>query len=102
MTDKANKAAVEFVPSVEGEVSAIGSADAPFIYFDLVPNYGFNRGVAKVTLEALRMHSNPAGVKQDRVVVAHLRMGIDAAVDLKRALDAVILMATPTPEGPAN
>jgi hypothetical protein len=103
MAEESNvKSPVEFVPSVEGEVSAIGSGGAPFLYFDLVPTYGFNRGIAKITLEALRLHTTAGGVKQDRVVVAHLRMGLDAAIDLRKALDGIILMAEPKPEGPAN
>ena len=31
-----------------------GSAPAPLIYFDIVPNFGFNVGVANLTLEAVR------------------------------------------------
>ena len=33
---------------------AEGSAPAPLIHFDIVPNFGFNVGVANLTLEAVR------------------------------------------------
>ena len=33
---------------------AEASTPAPFIYFDIVPNSGFNVGVANLTLETVR------------------------------------------------
>jgi hypothetical protein len=50
MTDQPTQVApivTENIPSVAGGISAIASAQAPFIYFDAVPNFGFNFGVAK-------------------------------------------------------
>lgn len=44
----------EIIPSVVGELSAIASAQAPFIFFEGAANYGFNEGIANVTLEASR------------------------------------------------
>ena len=39
-------------------------------------------------------------VVRDRVIVAHLRMSLQAARDLRAALDGVLLMASPTkPQG---
>jgi hypothetical protein len=104
MADEPNKRPpVEAIPSVAGGVSAIGSAAAPFIYFDFPSTWGFNPGIGNITLEASRYHVQVDGsVARDRVVVAHLRMGLDAAIQLKKALDAILLLAAPTPEGPAN
>jgi hypothetical protein len=42
----------EIIPSLPGQVSAIASASAPFIYFDIAQTFGFNAGVACITLEA--------------------------------------------------
>ena len=41
----------ETVPRVRGGFSAIGSAGAPFIYFDNVPFFGLMNGVAQITLD---------------------------------------------------
>jgi hypothetical protein len=92
----------EVLPSRVGEVSALASADAPFIFFDQATSFGVVNGVAHVTLEALRhMHVGPE-VRRDRVVTAHLRMSVAAATTLRAALDGIILMATPKPEGEPN
>jgi hypothetical protein len=75
MADKpAPKPPVETIPSVAGEISAIASAHAPFIFFDGAANFGINGGIANITLEAIRHVSAGGGVLQDRVIVAHLRM----------------------------
>jgi hypothetical protein len=50
------------------------SAPTPFIYFDIVPNFGFNVGVANLTLEAVRFTMPvPGNITGERVAVAHLR-----------------------------
>jgi hypothetical protein len=36
------------------------------------------------------------------VIVAHLRSNLSALRSLRAAIDDVLLMAEPTPEGPAN
>jgi hypothetical protein len=74
------------------------SIHAPFVYFDNAPTYGLQGNVACITLEANRMISvgaDPGPVHMDRVVVAHLRMSINAAASLKAAIDAVLLAAAP-------
>jgi hypothetical protein len=95
---------IETIPSVQGGISAIGSANAPFIYFENVPFYGFINGVGQITLEAGRLFGADASgnVIFDRVVVAHLRGNIPAMRSLRAALDGILLMAEPKPEGPAN
>ena len=92
----------ESVPAQYGGLSAIASASAPFIYFDTVSNFGFNAGIANATLEATRFISTSDNVLHDRVIVAHLRMSLAAAVALRAALDGVILAATPKPPGEAH
>ena len=49
MSDKpAGKPPIDEIPLCESSASA-----APFIFFDGVPNFGFNNGVANLTLEAV-------------------------------------------------
>lgn len=82
-----------------GAISAIASANAPFIYIDGVPNYGVNHGVMNLTLEALRFQpGGQAGVLVDRVIVAHLRMSLPAAESLRAAIDAAFALVHPKPE----
>jgi hypothetical protein len=69
---------------------AEASAPAPFIYFDIVPNFGFNVGVANLTLEALRFTMEaPGKVTGERVAVAHLRTSIEGLRQLKAAIEGV-------------
>lgn len=100
----APKVTVEVIPSVEGEVSALASANAPFILFEGAPFFGLLNGVAKITLETQRMIApGPNGtVLSDRVLVAHLCGNIPAMKALRAAIDGVLLLAEPKPEGPSN
>jgi len=95
---------IEQIPSTPGSLSALASAQAPFLYFDSVPNYGFNAGVANLSLEAVRFTASPTGqgVMADRVTVAHLRMSIDAVRALKAAIEGIELLATPAAGGQRN
>jgi hypothetical protein len=94
-------AVIEQIPSVAGSLSALASAQAPFIYFDSAPNYGLNGGIANLSLEAIRFTPNPngQGVSADRVTVAHLRMSLDAVKALKAAIEGIELMAAPAVGG---
>jgi hypothetical protein len=95
---------VEQIPSIPGSLSALASAHAPFIYFDSCPNYGFNAGVANLSLEAIRFTASPngQGVLADRVTVAHLRMSLDAVRALKAAIEGIELLAAPAAGGQRN
>jgi hypothetical protein len=104
MTDETNPkppVVVEQIPSVAGSLSALASANAPFIYFDVAPNFGFNAGIASLSLEAVRFIPNPGsqGVFTDRVTVAHLRMSLEAMRSLKAAIEGIELMASPAQGG---
>jgi hypothetical protein len=103
MSDDTNaKPPVETIPGVEGGISEIASAHAPFLYFDIATNFGFNNGIVNVTLETVRYMSAGQKVTLDRVVVAHLRMSIPAASSLKAALDGALLLASPAAGSPAS
>jgi hypothetical protein len=95
----------ENMPASAGQISALASANAPFIFFDSASFYGWSQGnIAQLTLDATRlMAAGPDGrVAIDRVVVCHLRCGLPALLGLRAAIDAIIAMAQqPKPEGPA-
>jgi hypothetical protein len=95
---------VESIPSVSGGISAVASANAPFIYFESAPFFGYGNGVGKIAIEATRqiMITPEGGVLFDRVLVGHLVGNIPALISLRAAIDGILLMAEPKPEGPAN
>jgi hypothetical protein len=88
----------KLAPEVDGaaaELSLTGSASAPFIFFEAATNYGFHNGVANITLEASRSLSMEGKLLRDRVIVAHLRMSLQAAISLRAALNGIALIAAP-------
>lgn len=91
------KPPVEVIPSVAGEVSAIASAHAPFLYFEDATAYRHLNGIIRITLEASRDIPAPGGqqaVLSDRVIVAHLRMNVPAARSLQAAIEGALRLAT--------
>jgi len=87
---------VEIIPSHQGDTSAIGSAHAPFLYFDEAPAFGEIQNLIQVTLTANRIIPLKGGqIGLDRVITAHLRMNIAGALSLKSAIDGALLLATP-------
>jgi len=95
MADKSHKEAPvlrELPP-----VSEIGSAHAPFLYFEDASAFGHINGIIRVTLEATRLYPEAGehGAKIERVVVGHLRMNIPAARSLRAALDGALFLAAP-------
>lgn len=93
----------ENIPANVGQISAIASANAPFIYFENAGPIGLLNGIGQITLEANRLMAASDGrAAMDRVVVAHLRSNLPALMSLRTAIDNILLMAEPTPEGPAN
>jgi hypothetical protein len=76
---------------------------APFIFYDGAPMSGYTNGIISLTLSASRPCIGPDGApRDDRVVVAYLRGNIQAAISLRKAIDAALLLATPTTERKAN
>ncbi len=105
MPDETKTTIVENIPSIAGEISAVASANAPFIYFEDARFYGFVNGIGKVALSASRQIApdpQTGGVLFDQVLVGHLVGNIHAIRGLRAALDGILLMAEPKPEGPAN
>lgn len=98
MPKKANvRTPIENIPSVVGEVSAIASAHAPVLYFENAPAFGHINGIIRITLEVMRDMPMPGHTTaaSDRVVVAHLRMNVLAALSLKSAIEGALLIAAP-------
>ncbi len=104
MADDPNpKSPVEVIPSIQGGISAIGSAHAPFLYFEAAPAFGILNGVVQITLEAQRIFPTESDSPAiDRVVVGHLRMNVPAALSLKAAIDGALLLETPGPTQTRN
>jgi hypothetical protein len=76
-------------------LAEISSAMAPIIYFDTAPNFGFNGGIASVTLEAVVYLNTGAEIRAERRAVAHLRMSPTAFANLKGAINGIELAAEP-------
>ena len=95
---------VESIPSVAGQISAVASANAPFLYFEDVAFYGLVGGVGKITLSVSRQIApGPGGtVLNDTVLVGHLVGNLAAMQALMRALNGVVLMASPPADGKSH
>jgi len=85
--------ATEQIPSVQGDISAIASANAPLIFFDDVPNSGYYNGIYHFTLQALRFLPIKGTATNDLVIVAHLRMNAAGLASLKSAITNAELIA---------
>ena len=74
---------------------------APYIYFEGAPNFGFTNGIIAVTLAANRHLLRDSAPVRDVVATAHLRCNVPAALELRNALDAALLLAA-RPQGSAQ
>jgi hypothetical protein len=75
---------------------------APTIFFDHVPTVGVRDGVGHVMLSMAQFYPEGSQISADRVVVAHLRTGLKGLQELKRAVDAALLIATPAQGQPGR
>lgn len=94
----------EAIPSAPGKMSALASANAPFVFFNNAPFGGHDEGVLSITLTAGRLIATQAdgtGGAPDFVAVAHLRGSIPAMKRLRQMIDDLVLHAE-TPEGVRN
>lgn len=91
-------------PNVAVNFSGAASARAPMIYFEKAPFFGYGNGIGKLALEATRHigYEPGGGVLVERTLVAHLIGNIEAIKNLRSALDKILLLADPKPEGPTN
>lgn len=88
----------------QAEISAaVANANAPLLYFEDVPHFGILNGVGQITLTASRIVPDAGGKSiRDQIIVAHLRGNIVAVRSLRAALDGILQMIEPVPEGPIN
>jgi hypothetical protein len=98
MSDKTNVSS----PPDPIPLSDSASASAQLIYFDGAPSFGFNVGVANITLEALVYVADGNKILTQRKIVAHLRMSAQGLFNLKRAIEGIELLTQPAPPGQAN
>ena len=92
----ASKPATEVLPSRENEISALGSANAPFVFFDGVPFRATINGMGAITLVAERLNApkrdeagRTIGITSDHVVTAHLRGTLPAFYALRDAINDI-------------
>jgi hypothetical protein len=90
--------AAKTIPSVAGDISALASAQAPFIFFEGVPNFG----IASFSLEVARFTAGTSGIVAGRVVVAHLRMAPEGLRQLKAAIEGIERLAQPVADDKKN
>jgi hypothetical protein len=74
---------------------------ADLIFFDNAPTFATYNGVVAITLSAARYLPDGKAVALDQVVTAHLRTNIQGALQLRKVIDDVLLLAAP-PEGQKN
>jgi len=99
MSEAADKPAT---PSTEQGVQIVGSAAAPFIFFDRAAYQTIEGGVIGIELVALTMVAIGNGrAKSEIVATAHLRCSAEAFQSLKAAVNAIDLALAPG-KGPAN
>jgi hypothetical protein len=102
MADEPNvKPPIPSQGSAQGAVAAVDSSHAPILFFDAAPSFGCVSGIVRVTLVAQRLIPTDGQYPHsDVVIVGHLRMGVEAALSLKNALEGALLLASPPAERP--
>lgn len=74
-----------------------GGGDAPFVIFDGVLAYNIFDGTARLTLAAIRgLPTGTGSPRFDYVTTCYLRGGLSAVVELRDALNNILLLAAPT------
>lgn len=72
--------------------------NAQIVYFDGAPNFGLSYGVISITLAASRNLAEDGRITSDVIATAFLRCSLNAALDLRNALDRALLLAAETGE----
>jgi hypothetical protein len=72
---------------------------APVIFFEWAPVSGYADGIVSITLGASCPQIRPNGeVRGDAVITVHLKCSIQAAVNLRNAIDNALSRAPQAPE----
>jgi hypothetical protein len=92
-------------PATESDPSFLpieGTMDAPIIFFEVCPTFGNNGGLVNLMLATGLIEAAPHGKVASRVkAVAHLRMTVAAAVNLRDTLDRALALGA-KPDGMVN
>lgn len=91
------------VPKAEAQagLTVKDAIHAPIVYFDGAPNFGNVNGVVNITLAASRHLADGTNIASDVIAVAYLRCSIQAAIDLRSAIDNALLLGA-KPAGQAH
>jgi hypothetical protein len=87
-------------PTATPSLTVTETGIAPHVYFEGAPNFGFGNGIISITLAANRHLLRDGAPVTDAIAIAHLRCNIPAAIELRSALDAALLLAAPPRGGP--
>jgi hypothetical protein len=73
--------------------------NAPIIFFERAPLSGYADGIITITLSTLCPESQPSGeLRREAVTAAHLKCNIQAAINLRDALNNALSRASAIPE----
>jgi hypothetical protein len=73
--------------------------NAPIIFFERAPLSGYADGIVSITLSTFCPETQPSGeVGSEAVIAAHLKCSIQAAVNLREALNNALSRASAIPE----
>jgi hypothetical protein len=104
--DRPLKAELDTRAANRSVVSVRDTPHAPIVFFEWAPASGFANGIISVTLGAnCNTQVRPNGdVMSETLVVAHLRCSVQAALNLRRALDNALSLAARgrVPKGKTN
>jgi hypothetical protein len=72
---------------------------APFIFFERAPMSGYADGIVSITLGIFCPEIQPSGeIRREPVIAAHLKCSIQAAVNLREAINNALSRASQAPE----
>jgi len=86
-------------PTATPKLTVTDTGMAPYIYFEGAPNFGFMHGIINITIAANRHLLRDGAPVAYAMAIAHLRCNIPAAIELRNALDAALLLAAPPQRG---
>jgi hypothetical protein len=87
-------------PTATPSLTVTDTGIAPYVYFEGAPNFGFGNGIISITLAANRHLLRDGAPVTDAIAIAHLRCNVPAAIELRSALDAALLLAARPRGGP--
>lgn len=90
------------VTSNDDKIVVTDPGNAPIIFFDGVPNFGTANGIVNITLAANRHMLQGDSVETDVIATAFLRCNVQAAMNLRDAIDKALLIGAPAADHQIN